>query len=156
MKLRVQPKAESGLVQHVTPESAGWTYVGFDLQRLGPGEGIGCRAERTGEVPALLPDRGEAPADRLGALGLSLEHGHSDGSCIAYLGLAMIAGPNFGDYSRAVLQANQVLNPDALLALRVNDVDLSPNHGYPARIIVPALPGVHNTKWVSSIDFRRD
>jgi DMSO/TMAO reductase YedYZ molybdopterin-dependent catalytic subunit len=58
-----------------------------------------------------------------------------------------------GDYSRAVLQANQVLNPDALLALRVNGVDLSPDHGYPARIIVPALPGVHNTKWVSSIDF---
>ena len=26
--------------------------------------------------------------------------------------------------------------------------DLSPDHGYPARIIVPALPGVHNTKWV--------
>jgi DMSO/TMAO reductase YedYZ molybdopterin-dependent catalytic subunit len=59
-----------------------------------------------------------------------------------------------GDYSRAVLQANQVLDPDALLALRVNGVDLSPDHGYPARIIVPALPGVHNTKWVSSIDFR--
>ena len=42
---------------------------------------------------------------------------------------------------------------DALLALRVNGADLSPDHGYPARIIVPALPGVHNTKWVASIDF---
>ena len=49
---------------------------------------------------------------------------------------------------------NQVLHPDSLLALRVNDADLSPDHGYPARIIVPALPGVHNTKWVASIDFR--
>jgi DMSO/TMAO reductase YedYZ molybdopterin-dependent catalytic subunit len=28
------------------------------------------------------------------------------------------------------------------------------DHGYPARIIVPALPGVHCTKWVSSIEFR--
>jgi DMSO/TMAO reductase YedYZ molybdopterin-dependent catalytic subunit len=27
------------------------------------------------------------------------------------------------------------------------------DHGYPARIIVPALPGVHNTKWVGSIEF---
>ena len=44
-------------------------------------------------------------------------------------------------------------NPDSLLALRVNGVDLSPDHGYPARIIVPALPGVHNTKWVRSIEF---
>lgn len=61
-----------------------------------------------------------------------------------------------GDYSHAVLQGNQVLDQDALLAMRVNGVDLSPDHGYPARIIVPALPGVHNTKWVSSIDFQAD
>jgi DMSO/TMAO reductase YedYZ molybdopterin-dependent catalytic subunit len=59
-----------------------------------------------------------------------------------------------GDFGHAFLQANQVLDPDALLALRVNGVDLSPDHGYPARIIVPALPGVHNTKWVSSIEFQ--
>ncbi|OBI83622.1 molybdopterin-dependent oxidoreductase [Mycobacterium asiaticum] len=58
-----------------------------------------------------------------------------------------------GAFGQAKLQANQVLDPDALLALRVNDADLSPDHGYPARIIVPALPGVHNTKWVASIDF---
>lgn len=60
-----------------------------------------------------------------------------------------------GAFNQATLQGNQVLDPDALLALRVNGVDLSPDHGYPARVIVPALPGVHNTKWVSSITFRR-
>jgi DMSO/TMAO reductase YedYZ molybdopterin-dependent catalytic subunit len=59
-----------------------------------------------------------------------------------------------GGFNRATLQANQVMHPDSLLALRVNDADLSPDHGYPARIIVPGLPGVHNTKWVGSIDFR--
>jgi DMSO/TMAO reductase YedYZ molybdopterin-dependent catalytic subunit len=59
-----------------------------------------------------------------------------------------------GSFNRAPLQGNQVLAPDSLLALRVNGVDLSRDHGYPARIIVPALPGVHNTKWVKSIDFR--
>jgi DMSO/TMAO reductase YedYZ molybdopterin-dependent catalytic subunit len=59
-----------------------------------------------------------------------------------------------GAFSSATLQANQVSHPDALLALRVNGHDLSPDHGYPARIIVPALPGVHNTKWVASIAFR--
>lgn len=57
-------------------------------------------------------------------------------------------------FNRATLQANQVAHPDSLLALRVNDADLSPDHGYPARIIVPGLPGVHCTKWVASIDFR--
>ena len=59
-----------------------------------------------------------------------------------------------GAFNRAMLQANQVLHPDSLLALRVNGADLSLDHGFPARIIVPALPGVHNTKWVASIDFR--
>jgi DMSO/TMAO reductase YedYZ molybdopterin-dependent catalytic subunit len=59
-------------------------------------------------------------------------------------------GGSFGD---AWLQSNQVLDPDALLALKVNGADLSLDHGFPARIIVPALPGVHCTKWVQSIDF---
>ncbi|WP_082521078.1 molybdopterin-dependent oxidoreductase [Rhodococcus sp. Leaf278] len=59
-----------------------------------------------------------------------------------------------GAFTRAVLQGNQAVHPDSLLALRVNGVDLSLDHGFPARVIVPALPGVHNTKWVSSIVFR--
>jgi DMSO/TMAO reductase YedYZ molybdopterin-dependent catalytic subunit len=58
-----------------------------------------------------------------------------------------------GAFGQAMLQANQIAHPDALLALRVNGADLSLDHGYPARVVVPALPGVHNTKWVASIDF---
>ncbi|BCQ11044.1 protein-methionine-sulfoxide reductase catalytic subunit MsrP [Mycobacterium heckeshornense] len=58
-----------------------------------------------------------------------------------------------GAFAQASLQANQIRDPDSLLALRVNGADLSLDHGYPARVIVPALPGVHNTKWVSSISF---
>jgi DMSO/TMAO reductase YedYZ molybdopterin-dependent catalytic subunit len=60
----------------------------------------------------------------------------------------------FGAFNHAVLQTNQILDPDSLLALQVNGAGLSLDHGYPARIIVPALPGVHNTKWVSTIEFR--
>ena len=60
-----------------------------------------------------------------------------------------------GAFKEAALQANQVLDPDALLALQVNGTDLSLDHGFPARIIVPAIPGVHNTKWVRAIEFRR-
>lgn len=36
--LLVKPAGDHGRVVHITPESAGWTYVGFDLQKLGPGE----------------------------------------------------------------------------------------------------------------------
>ena len=61
-----------------------------------------------------------------------------------------------GAFNEAALQANQVVDPDSLLALRVNGTDLSPDHGYPARIIVPAMPGVHNTKWVRAIEFRTE
>lgn len=53
----------------------------------------------------------------------------------------------------AVLSEGQVMNPDSLLALRVNGAELSPDHGYPARVIMPASPGVHNIKWVSSMTF---
>jgi DMSO/TMAO reductase YedYZ molybdopterin-dependent catalytic subunit len=60
-----------------------------------------------------------------------------------------------GAFAAATLAANQVVDPDALLALRVDGADLSLDHGYPARVIVPAVPGVHNTKWVAGIDFRK-
>lgn len=42
---------------------------------------------------------------------------------------------------------------DGMLALRVGGEDLPLDHGYPARIVVPALPGVHNTKWVARMEF---
>ncbi|MGW5733628.1 MULTISPECIES: molybdopterin-dependent oxidoreductase [Streptomyces] len=58
-----------------------------------------------------------------------------------------------GAFRRAALRDNQVRDPRSLLALRVNGADLSPDHGYPARIIVPAAPGVLNTKWVSRLTF---
>jgi DMSO/TMAO reductase YedYZ molybdopterin-dependent catalytic subunit len=58
-----------------------------------------------------------------------------------------------GAFSRVTLGGNQVSNVDSLLALTVNGVDLSMDHGFPARIIVPANPGVHNTKWVSQLSF---
>ncbi|MDO0926717.1 molybdopterin-dependent oxidoreductase [Streptomyces sp. TG1A-8] len=58
-----------------------------------------------------------------------------------------------GAFRRAALRANQVADPRSLLALRVNGEDLSPDHGHPARIIVPAAPGVLNTKWVARLTF---
>ena len=36
--LKVQAKAGTGRIVHVTPQSAGWTYVGFDLHRLEAGQ----------------------------------------------------------------------------------------------------------------------
>ncbi|WP_370265679.1 molybdopterin-dependent oxidoreductase [Streptomyces sp. V4I8] len=58
-----------------------------------------------------------------------------------------------GAFRRAALRANQVADSRSLLALFVNGEDLTPDHGYPARVIVPAAPGVLNTKWVARMTF---
>jgi DMSO/TMAO reductase YedYZ molybdopterin-dependent catalytic subunit len=59
-----------------------------------------------------------------------------------------------GALREATLSADQVADERSLLALQVEDADLSLDHGFPARVIVPALPGVHNTKWVARMTFR--
>jgi DMSO/TMAO reductase YedYZ molybdopterin-dependent catalytic subunit len=53
----------------------------------------------------------------------------------------------------ATLSTSQVSAPDSMLALRVNGADLSLDHGFPARVIVPSAPGTHNIKWMSQIVF---
>jgi DMSO/TMAO reductase YedYZ molybdopterin-dependent catalytic subunit len=58
-----------------------------------------------------------------------------------------------GVFSRASLSGDQLRDARSLLALGVNDAALSLDHGFPARIIVPGAPGVHQTKWVSTIVF---
>jgi DMSO/TMAO reductase YedYZ molybdopterin-dependent catalytic subunit len=59
-----------------------------------------------------------------------------------------------GVLSRSTLSGDQIAAADSLLALKVNGADLSLDHGFPARVIVPALPGVHNTKWVTAMTFK--
>lgn len=50
-RLLIKPQAGSGLVSRVTPQSAGCTYVGFELHRLRPGESA---AEETGSREVCL------------------------------------------------------------------------------------------------------
>jgi DMSO/TMAO reductase YedYZ molybdopterin-dependent catalytic subunit len=57
------------------------------------------------------------------------------------------------DTGSVLLSAAQVAAPQSLLALKVNGADLSMDHGYPARVIVPSLPGTNNLKWMSRITF---
>ena len=58
-----------------------------------------------------------------------------------------------GGFRAATLSRDQLHDPRSLLALQVEGADLTPDHGFPARVIVPALPGVHNTKWVARMTF---
>lgn len=46
-----KPIGSAGKIHHITPKDAGWSYVGFDLYRLAPGE---VAAEDTGGREAIL------------------------------------------------------------------------------------------------------
>lgn len=58
-----------------------------------------------------------------------------------------------GAFRQATLGRAQLHDDQTLLALKVNGEDLPLDHGYPARVIAPAVPGVHCTKWVSGLWF---
>ncbi|MBC7375079.1 MAG: molybdopterin-dependent oxidoreductase [Frankiales bacterium] len=58
-----------------------------------------------------------------------------------------------GAFSTHTLSGAQIRARRSLLALKVNGVDLSLDHGFPARMIIPAAPGVRNTKWVRTLTF---
>ncbi|MEJ3745591.1 molybdopterin-dependent oxidoreductase [Actinomycetes bacterium KLBMP 9797] len=57
-----------------------------------------------------------------------------------------------GLYATSLLPPPHVRDPLTLLALKVNGETLSPDHGYPCRIIAPSRPGVLQTKWVTRLD----
>jgi DMSO/TMAO reductase YedYZ molybdopterin-dependent catalytic subunit len=59
-----------------------------------------------------------------------------------------------GGFGTMTLNGGQLRAARSLLALRLSGADLPLDHGYPARIIVPAAPGVRNTKWVRRLTFR--
>ena len=54
-------------------------------------------------------------------------------------------------YRSSVVDADQLSDPDTLLALRVNGEPLEIDHGYPLRLIAPNRPGVMQTKWVARV-----
>lgn len=58
-----------------------------------------------------------------------------------------------GAFGTMQLTDTQLRDERTLLALKVNGVDLSLDHGFPARVVVPAAPGVRCTKWVSRLTF---
>ena len=50
-RLHVKPQGERGRITHITPQSAGWKHVGFEVHKLGAGEKL---AANTGDREACL------------------------------------------------------------------------------------------------------
>ena len=69
--LLVKSKPGTGHVANVTPESAGWTYVGFDLHRMKAGEGISAETGDRETCLVFVTGRGtvKAGGKELGELG---------------------------------------------------------------------------------------
>jgi DMSO/TMAO reductase YedYZ molybdopterin-dependent catalytic subunit/uncharacterized membrane protein len=59
-----------------------------------------------------------------------------------------------GAYSSTILQREFADDPLTLVALELNGETLHVDHGYPARLISPARPGVLQTKWLRSLEVR--
>ncbi|MFI0843653.1 5-deoxy-glucuronate isomerase [Mesorhizobium sp. IMUNJ 23232] len=62
-KLLVKRKAGDGLVAKITPESAGWGYVGFELHRLKPGQTVSAPTGSQEVCLVFVTGKGEATAD---------------------------------------------------------------------------------------------
>lgn len=55
-------------------------------------------------------------------------------------------------YSASLLLAD-LLHPDGLLATHVDGAPLTPEHGWPARVVLPHLYGYKGPKWVAEITY---
>ena len=69
--LKIRPSGSHGRVTRVTPESAGWTYVGFELHRLKAGESVAAATEDREACLVFVTGKGEVTAggQALGELG---------------------------------------------------------------------------------------
>ncbi|MEO5807993.1 5-deoxy-glucuronate isomerase [Devosia sp.] len=62
-KLLLKPRGNSGQVHHVTPESAGWTYVGFDLHVMDVGEVVSGTTGNREICVVFVSGKGKASVD---------------------------------------------------------------------------------------------
>ena len=117
--LHLTPKGNYGKLYDVTPASAGWSYVGFGLYRLKPGDQVTEHTAETEVILVLVEGKAEITAggQSLGEMGARLSvfektpphalyvPGRTDWSAQATTDcvLAVCAAPDIGDYPIAQL-----------------------------------------------------
>jgi 5-deoxy-glucuronate isomerase len=138
--LRVRPRGTHGLITEVTPESAGWTYVGFALHRLDAGEAVAAQT-RMREV-CLVVVSGKAR--------LTI-----DGKDFGEIGgrMSPFDGPPWAAYA----PAGSAYSVAALTPLELGVCSAPGGSGYPAKVIAPdSHPQIargkgSNTRYVTNI-----
>ena len=146
--------------------------LGYDeLARLETRE-ITAAIECAGNGRRLFADQQGTPAPgtqwRLGGIGLARWRGVPLAEVLERAGLRRDAvdvmpegldatvtadGADQG-HVRRPLPIGKALD-DALLALEMNGEELPPDHGFPARLVVPGWIGIASIKWVGSIEVSR-
>ncbi|MFF7211887.1 molybdopterin-dependent oxidoreductase [Streptomyces sp. NPDC008238] len=69
-----------------------------------------------------------------------------------HAGVRVVSLERRGGYRVSEMGHTYARDPLTLLALRLNGAELTPDHGYPARLIAPNRPGVLQTKWVGRLE----
>ena len=62
--LHLTPKGDYGKLFDITPASAGWSYVGFGLYRLKPGDQVAEHTAETEVILVLVEGKAEITAGR--------------------------------------------------------------------------------------------
>ncbi|MET9877004.1 molybdopterin-dependent oxidoreductase [Actinacidiphila glaucinigra] len=69
-----------------------------------------------------------------------------------HAGVRAVSLETRGGYRVSEMGHEYARDPLTLLALRLNGEELTPDHGYPVRLIAPNRPGVLQTKWVGRLE----
>ena len=137
----------------------------LDLEalRARPAHTVTVTMECAGNGRATLDPRPVSQPWLNGAVGTATWTGVRLGDVLAEAGVApgavdvVLTGLDHGvergeeqDYRRglAVAEARQ---PDVLVAYEMNGAPLLPQHGFPARVVVPGWYGMGNVKWLSTV-----
>ena len=69
-------------------------------------------------------------------------------------GAGFVTFHSLGEIYRDSLTLEQALLPDALVAYEMDGAELAPDHGPPARLVMPRMFGYKGPKWLTRIEFR--
>jgi len=111
-------------LQHITPENAGWEYVGFDVWHLAQGESVtlpaddkercivlvaGLASVRTSEASFPRLGKRMSPFERIPPISVYLPH-HTEAEIVALseLEIAVCQAPGFGDLPVRVISEKDV------------------------------------------------
>lgn len=115
-----------------------------------------CAGNWRGLYPELTGTRASGGQWSTGAVGCAEWSGPSLSAVLALAGVrpgtvdVNLVGLDGSGFERAMPLA-KAMHPDTLIALRMNGETLPPDHGYPARAVVPGWSGSNSIKWLGRV-----